>query len=101
MHRQGQLGSNTNGRWNKLPKMGQGKRPKRSIYSTGGSNAPRCHKQCRDTHTQCGSTKYKTEILEDIQNDIDGSTVRVGNKKHHCQKWVELPYKISTMALWH
>ena len=44
--------------------------------------------------------KYMKKILEAFKKDIDSNTVIVGDLNIHCQKWTDLPNKISTKILW-
>ena len=48
-----------------------------------------------------GAPKYIKKILEAFKKDIDSNTVIVGDLNIHCQKWTDLPNKISTKILWH
>ena len=49
-----------------------------------------------------GAPKYIKKILEDFKKDIDSNTVIVGDfNTLLCQKWTNLPNKISTKILWH
>ena len=45
--------------------------------------------------------KYIRKILEDFKKDIDSNELILGNLTLHCQKWIDLPNKISTWILWH
>ena len=46
-----------------------------------------------------GAPKYIKKILEDFKKDTDNNTVTVGDFNTHCQKWIDLPNKISTKIL--
>ena len=49
-----------------------------------------------------GAPKHIKKILEDFKKDIDSNTVIVGDfNTLLCQKWTNLPNKISTKILWH
>ena len=48
-----------------------------------------------------GAPKYIKKILEDFKKNIDSNTVVVGDLIPHCQRWTDLPNKISTKILWH
>ena len=48
-----------------------------------------------------GASKYIKNILEDFKKDIDSSTLQQGTLTPHCQRWTDLPKKISTKILWH
>ena len=48
-----------------------------------------------------GAPKYIKKILEDVKKYTDSNTIIVGNFTPHCQKWTDLPNKISTKILWH
>ena len=48
-----------------------------------------------------GAPKYIKKILEDVKKDIDSNTIIVGILTPHCQRWTDLPNKISTKILWH
>ena len=48
-----------------------------------------------------GAPKYIKKILEDFKKDIDSNTIIVGDFNTHCQKWTDLPNKISTRILCH
>ena len=52
--------------------------------------------------TNIGAPRYIRKILEDFKKDIDSNTVIVGDfNTLLCQKWTNLPNKISTKILWH
>ena len=46
------------------------------------------------------SPKYIRKILEDFKKDIDSNTIIKGILTPHCQRWTDLPNKISTGILW-
>ena len=48
-----------------------------------------------------GAHKHIKKILEDFKKDIDRNTTIVGDFNTHCQKWTDLPNKISTQILCH
>ena len=48
-----------------------------------------------------GAPKHIKKILKDFKKDIDSNTIIVGDLTSHCQKWTDLPNKISTKTLWH
>ena len=48
-----------------------------------------------------GAPKYINKILEDFKKDIDSNTIIVGDFIPHCQKWTDLPNKISRRILCH
>ena len=48
-----------------------------------------------------GAPKYIKKILEDFKKDIDSNTIIVGDLNTPCQRWTDLPNKISTKILWH
>ena len=45
--------------------------------------------------------KYIKKILEDFKKDIDSTQLQQGTLTPHCQKWTDLPNKISARILWH
>ena len=51
--------------------------------------------------TKIEAPKYIRKILEDFKKDIDSNELILGNLTLHCQKWIDLPNKISTWILWH
>ena len=49
-----------------------------------------------------GAPKYIKKILEDFKKDIDSNTIILGDFSHPlCQKWLDLPNKISRRILCH
>ena len=48
-----------------------------------------------------GAPKYIKKILEDFKKDMDSNTIIVGDLNTPCQRWTDLPNKISTKILWH
>ena len=48
-----------------------------------------------------GAPKYIKKILEDFKKDIDSNTIIVGDFNTHCQRWTDIPNKISTKILLH
>ena len=48
-----------------------------------------------------GVPKYIKKILEDFKKDIDSNTIIIEDFTPHCQKWTDLPNKISTKIYWH
>ena len=48
-----------------------------------------------------GARKYIEKILEDFKKDVDSNTLILGILTLHCQKYIDLPNKISTKILWH
>ena len=48
-----------------------------------------------------GAPKYIKKILEDFKKDIDSNTIIKGILTPHCQRWTDLPNKISTKISWH
>ena len=48
-----------------------------------------------------GAPKYIKKTLENFKKDIDSNTIKQGILTFHCQKWTDLPNKISTKILWH
>ena len=48
-----------------------------------------------------GAPKYIKKILEDFKKDIDSNTIIKGILTPHCQRWTDLPNKISRSILCH
>ena len=46
-----------------------------------------------------GAPKYIKKILEDFKKEFDSNTIFMGILTPHCQKWTDLPNKISTKIL--
>ena len=45
--------------------------------------------------------KYIKKMLEDFKKDIDSNTIIKGILTPYCQRWTDLPNKISTKTSWH
>ena len=48
-----------------------------------------------------GAPKYIKKILEDFKKDIESNTIIVEDFNTQCQRWTDLPNKISTKILCH
>ena len=48
-----------------------------------------------------GALKYVRKNLQDFKKDTDSNTIIVGDFNTHCQKWTDLPNKVSTKILQH
>ena len=54
-----------------------------------------------DINIMIGASKYIRKILENVKKEIDSNTfIHQGILTPHCQKWVDLPKKLSTRTLW-
>ena len=109
MHRKKSRGSNTHIEPNRPQKKSPKNRPRRSLRNTQG----RIHQEDINIVNiyapNIGAPKYIKKIfrellkksLEDLKKDTDGNKIIVGDFNTPCQKWIDLPNKISMKILLH
>ena len=94
-------GRNTHIRQNRLQKKGHKSDPEGHFIILKGRILQEGINIVNIYAPNIGAPKYIKKTLEDINKDIDSNISIGGDFNTHCQKWTDLPNKISRRILCH